>query len=322
MPRYILVEKGSYYIMKLYAPKYYKDFICIADKCKHSCCIGWEIDIDENSMDVYSSLDGIYSDEIRESIENTYPPHFRLTSNDRCPHLDERGLCRIICTRGDAYLCDICREHPRFYNHVGEGLEVGIGMSCEEACRIILTSDSCFDIVELGETEDEIPESVTEGGFEPIKCRDTVYSILNNSSLEYSEKLEAVYSAFGVSPSLLSDAEWKDTISSLEYLDDSHKLHFSLYSSDIRSPKEYENILLRALTYFVYRHCAKAYDYNDFQASLGMCLFLERLLASVLKSKEFCSIEYILECARVISEEIEYSEDNTEMIKTEFLIRG
>ena len=33
--------------MKLYAPEYYKQFQCIADKCTHSCCIGWEIDIDE-----------------------------------------------------------------------------------------------------------------------------------------------------------------------------------------------------------------------------------------------------------------------------------
>ena len=34
--------------MKTYAPKYYQQFHCIADKCKHSCCIGWEIDIDKD----------------------------------------------------------------------------------------------------------------------------------------------------------------------------------------------------------------------------------------------------------------------------------
>ena len=25
--------------MKLFAPKYYKNFVCIADRCRHSCCI-------------------------------------------------------------------------------------------------------------------------------------------------------------------------------------------------------------------------------------------------------------------------------------------
>ena len=32
--------------MKIIAPNYYPAFRCIADKCRHSCCIGWEIDID------------------------------------------------------------------------------------------------------------------------------------------------------------------------------------------------------------------------------------------------------------------------------------
>ena len=36
--------------MKLFAPEYYKQFKCIADKCTHSCCIGWEIDIDEEAL--------------------------------------------------------------------------------------------------------------------------------------------------------------------------------------------------------------------------------------------------------------------------------
>ena len=35
--------------MKLIAPDYYNKFSCIADKCRHSCCVGWEIDIDENT---------------------------------------------------------------------------------------------------------------------------------------------------------------------------------------------------------------------------------------------------------------------------------
>lgn len=43
--------------MKLYAPEYYKNFKCIADKCEHSCCIGWEIDIDEETLKKYENLE-------------------------------------------------------------------------------------------------------------------------------------------------------------------------------------------------------------------------------------------------------------------------
>lgn len=36
--------------MKYKVPSYYKDFKCIAGSCKHTCCEGWEIDVDEASV--------------------------------------------------------------------------------------------------------------------------------------------------------------------------------------------------------------------------------------------------------------------------------
>lgn len=42
--------------MILKVPSYYEKFHCIADQCKDNCCYGWEIDIDEGTMDYYRSL--------------------------------------------------------------------------------------------------------------------------------------------------------------------------------------------------------------------------------------------------------------------------
>ena len=125
--------------MKLYAPTYYKRFRCIADRCEHSCCIGWEIDIDNEAIEKYKSLKHRYGEVIRDSISTDETPHFKLGEHERCPHLDECGLCKIILNVGEDYLCDICREHPRFYNYT-DVAEVGIGMSCAEAARLILSS--------------------------------------------------------------------------------------------------------------------------------------------------------------------------------------
>ena len=36
--------------MILRVPDYYETFRCIAGECKDSCCIGWEIDIDEDNL--------------------------------------------------------------------------------------------------------------------------------------------------------------------------------------------------------------------------------------------------------------------------------
>ena len=84
--------------MRLYAPEYYKDFQCIKDKCTHSCCIGWEIDVDDAAKGKYETLDGEIGAEIREKISHGC---FPLTENGRCAFLDDTGLCRIISAVGD-----------------------------------------------------------------------------------------------------------------------------------------------------------------------------------------------------------------------------
>ena len=107
--------------MKLYAPAYYHEFSCIADRCRHSCCIGWEIDVDRDTLQYYQTLDGDYASAIRQSIDTSDTPHFTLAAHDRCPHLDGRGLCHIITAYGHQALCEICREHPRFYHDTPHG---------------------------------------------------------------------------------------------------------------------------------------------------------------------------------------------------------
>ena len=32
-------------------PDFYPEFACIASRCGHSCCVGWEVDVDEDSLE-------------------------------------------------------------------------------------------------------------------------------------------------------------------------------------------------------------------------------------------------------------------------------
>ena len=296
-------------IMKLRAPEYYKQFKCIADRCAHSCCVGWEIDIDGDTAEKYASLTDGYGSEIAKSIEWNGTPHFRLCENDRCPHLDGRGLCRIITHLGEGYLCHICREHPRFYNDTPNGTEVGIGMSCEEAARLILSSDGYMNIEEIGEDEGEENEFF----FDPLPHREWIYSVLSDRSVPYPERLDLLGKVYGISLSDASDKHWVGLLESLEYLDESHRKLFPVFSSACTAPKELEPQLERALAYFIYRHCSPAWNEEDFRASLGFSLLCERLICSITLS----GIP-ITDAARIVSEELEYSEDNTEDIKNEF----
>lgn len=300
--------------MKLYAPTYYQNFTCIADKCRHSCCIGWEIDVDEDTMQVYNTLTDGYGQVIKNSIDMEDTPHFRLCEGERCPHLDATGLCKIITNLGDGYLCHICREHPRFYNDTNYGKEVGLGMACEEACRLILSSDGYREILEIGETPGEIEEI----DFDACAHREKLYGILSEDSLPYTQRLRLIADTYGVSLSVKSDREWGELLNSLEYLDDSHKALFASYSSDPSTPEKFEKPLERALAYFVYRHATSAWDENEFRAAVGFALFCERLIASVARAEGIHDLAGLVEVARVVSEELEYSEENTEAVKFAF----
>jgi lysine-N-methylase len=293
--------------MNLLAPKYYKDFVCIADKCQHSCCIGWEIDIDEKTMSKYSSLEGQYSENIRNSIDMSDVPHFKLTEKERCPHLNEKGLCNIILNCGEDCLCDICREHPRFYNFTNLGKEVGLGMSCEAACKLILKSDNFDEFVVL--SEDNEPIEITE--FDATEERNKIYQILRKDYLTLSEKIKIISDNYDIH---IDDEEIRKNLENIEYLDISHKELFAKFTIENMDNKSIENELTRALAYFIYRHCSEASDFEEFFLSLNLALVCTHIISS-LATKE--NIEKI---ARIISEEIEYSEDNIEAIKNSFIL--
>lgn len=289
--------------MKLYAPKYYKDFKCIADKCPHSCCIGWEIDVDADTHKKYQALENQYGEVIRNSISTEGSPHFRLDGRDRCPHLDEQGLCKIILAVGEDHLCDICREHPRFYNYT-DTAEVGLGMSCPEAARIILSSPDYAVMCDIGNVNTE-PDGI---GFDGRAERGKIYEILQNTDLGYDIRLQKIYRNYSIDKG--QDGEWLARIDSLEYLNDDHKVLFMAYSSARRSG-DCDSYLERFLAYLIYRHCTEAIDMKDFCERLRFCLFCERLLASLIHSDSAGSLQDVIFLASVISEEIEYSDDNT-----------
>lgn len=135
--------------MRFIKPDFYDNFECKAQNCKHSCCVGWEIDVDEESLIYYNSIEDEIGNELRENISDVPSPHFVLGAEERCPFLEKSGLCRLILTLGEDSLCDICREHPRFYNEFSDRTEAGLGLCCEEAARLLLSGEKIWTLYAL-----------------------------------------------------------------------------------------------------------------------------------------------------------------------------
>ena len=112
-------------------PSFYPFFACTASACSDNCCIGWEIDIDSRTAGRYRSLsqsDSPLACRLREDICWDFPPHFRLTSGERCPFLNEQNLCDIYLHLGEDALCEICDQHPRFHEWFCDYKESGLGL--------------------------------------------------------------------------------------------------------------------------------------------------------------------------------------------------
>ena len=127
--------------MILRVPSYYKEFRCIADRCKDSCCIGWEIDIDEDTFSYYKNVGGEFGERLRNHMVTEECNSFTLAANGWCPFLNEKKLCDICIELGEEALCEVCTEFPRFTMEYENVREKVLSLSCEEVGRLVFSSD-------------------------------------------------------------------------------------------------------------------------------------------------------------------------------------
>ena len=330
--------------MKQIMPDYCADFQCIAEKCRHSCCIGWEIDINDEAFARYQRVPGEIGKKLSSLIappEKDCPAHFILQDQERCPFLNERNLCELILTLGEDSLCDICREHPRFYNRIAGNLEMGLGLCCEEASRLLFSQEDPIRLLssDLSDPSGEgSSDSAEEGAFEPeeegssfdpllLRFREDVFSLLQDRTKTLEDRISAIRARFCLPESPTDIPLWGAFFETLERLDPAwgdviERLKngradlssFRTFMEKEDRTFEYENFLW----YLFYRHLASSYDEESFATYLQICILfmyiLEYLGASRLSENGSFTKEEQIELARMFSSEIEYSDENIERI--------
>lgn len=334
--------------MKLRAPMYYKDFHCIAEKCKNNCCAaGWEIDIDDKTANFYSTIAGEFGKKLQNSIistsDGTSTKSFKLDENNNCPFWNKNHLCDICINLGEEHLCNICAEHPRFYEWFENEKEAGIGLCCEEASRIILSNTKKFSIIET-----EIPYD----GFDEYD-KDLYHYLKNNRSkiITHIDESDDFHSSIrnvlwycftlqkNIDSNLLDDVDIIDIkdysnssiipilefISELEPNDsswpnyiksciDTYQLHQDKLGEFKKNYPEIQKYLKNIAIYFIWRYFLK----GTFDSEILSKTSLMAISVAVLEELFFCkwmkekciTLEDCIDITRKYSEEIEYSEEN------------
>lgn len=301
--------------MKLIVPDYYSRFRCIAGDCKHSCCIGWEIDIDEDTLQEYDRVDGALGQRLQTEIDRSgETAHFILGENERCPFLNKENLCDIIIGLGEQALCDICDAHPRFRNEFSDRTEMGLGLCCEAAAKLILTTDTPMQLTipeDDGETEelDEAEEYL-------FAVRRNAFAIAQDREFTLAERMEHLSDFFDFPLPEANPRYWAEVYLALERLDENWTAALESLQTDF-APKEFpqwEIALEQLLVYFLYRHLPAALYDGDVASKIAFAVLSTCMIAWLCAAKDECSFDDLLEFVRMYSSEIEYSDENPETL--------
>lgn len=306
--------------MKQFAPDYYEKFRCIAGACKHNCCIGWEIDIDEFTLSCYNSIEGEMGDRLKKHISyEVETPHFFMTENERCPFLNEKNLCDIISSLGEDALCDICADHPRFRNYFSDREEIGLGLCCESAGKLILGNEERFQLICIADDGEE--EKLTDEEAEILSLREKAFALIQNDCKTISERINDVYALVGEKKKYIKTDEWISLFLSMERLDESWtelllKIKNASFEWKCQYEKELENAFCQLLCYFVYRQFSLSAEDGRVRERLIFSLqsaeFIMLICAFHKETYGAVSLDDVVEYSRMYSSEMEYSDENVE----------
>lgn len=297
-------------------PEYYKEFKCIAGACRHSCCIGWEIDIDGETAERYRRVDGELGRRMKSCINwQAKQPHFILSDGERCPFLNGDNLCDIILALGEDSISQICADHPRFRTFLFEREEIGLGLCCEEAARLILSREKPFALVEEGEGEYTADEDAL------MDIREAAFEIVSGEG-RISERMDALLELCNAEMPERSMADWASFYLGLERLDEAwtvclERLAAANADEDelLRFMETHERECANLLNYFIYRHFFTALDDGDIASKAAFAVLSVRMIMAL----GLCLGGETAEYARMYSSEIEYSDENLDAIFDELV---
>ena len=308
-------------------PCYYDKFTCTADKCSDNCCIGWEICIDKYTADFYHGVGGDFGKRLRENIQSGDEPSFIL-KGERCPFLNKNNLCDIIINLGENALCQICRDHPRWFEWYGNEKEGGIGLSCEEGARLILTEEVFADYFE-SETDEEPDEDFDEDAYRfLLSVRENIFDILCEDEPCFTDKANSILELCAEVEARLNGCEKHSpapfdfsselsralpVLEKTEHIDEKWTSAYKKLKGISLTPElivDNEKYFVRLFAYFVWRYfLTSVFDYCVTE-KIRFALFSVAVISALYCSCEEKGFDSLLKSAVLYSKQMEYSSKN------------
>lgn len=175
-------------------PDYYKEFSCIADKCEATCCAGWQIVVDEESLKRYKRVTGEFKQRIQDGVDFKEGVFYQKAGK-RCAFLNEQNLCDMYTALGEESFCETCRRYPRHIEEFENVREFTLSASCPEAARILLAQKAPvqFYDVEVEAEEEEFDDFNPMVYEKLLEARGEMLRLLQNRSVSIKERATALW---------------------------------------------------------------------------------------------------------------------------------
>lgn len=171
--------------MRYIKPEYYDAFECIADRCPDTCCAGWQIVIDEASLEKYNAagISGI------DWTEGSF-----VQRNGRCSMLNNHNLCDLILQKGEDWLCETCKRYPRHVEEFDGLREYSLSLSCPVAAEMMLNrQEKLTFLVEEDDLAEPLEEEFEEFDFllftQLEDARKVLFAMVQNREAPMTERM-------------------------------------------------------------------------------------------------------------------------------------
>ncbi len=310
--------------MKLIVPEYYKDFKCKGGICSDNCCIGWEIDIDGKALEKYEKESGALGENLRKTIvEEEGVSHFVLCG-ERCPHLNDDNLCDLIIAKGEDYLCEICREHPRYYTLLEDRAYGGVGLSCEAAAELILSERKTHEYLTL-ESECEACECDGELLSAMLDVRRKMLDIISDrkQSIVYeieecirlAEEAQAAIDQEPIKPCRIKEiSDIYSLFSDMEFMSDELSLLLQK-TAECKQDDTVNNYLHNIFLYFVDRYLPKAVEDGYILGKVFVASASTMAILHLFSLEDELTLGRAIYLSKLYSKEVEYNEENIQKLE-------
>lgn len=137
--------------METYAIDLYANFKCIEADCPQSCCVGWDIVIDDATLKTYSDKKdtlGLICRSLSQKKENYTCVR---TISGRCPYYGFDHLCRLQKKSFDNLMPQVCKDYPRRVLQFGNRRELTLELSCYEAAFLFVYKPQIHEFIILSD---------------------------------------------------------------------------------------------------------------------------------------------------------------------------